>query len=78
MSVYRDRGAKGTPVASRIPPSPHMKLEPYMQNTSEPLGRSCLTGFELLRRHVALWEGEVEGRILYGPFAVVHGPTYFA
>ncbi|KAF9018765.1 hypothetical protein BDP27DRAFT_1355325 [Rhodocollybia butyracea] len=31
--------------------------------TSEPQGRSCLTGFELFMRHVALWEMEQAGEI---------------
>ncbi|KAJ3730207.1 hypothetical protein C8R42DRAFT_714913 [Lentinula raphanica] len=53
----RIKGKKGVPVFS------HAMLEGYGQITSEPLGRSCLTGFGLLMRHVALWELEVEGTI---------------
>ncbi|KAJ3837544.1 hypothetical protein F5878DRAFT_622155 [Lentinula raphanica] len=51
------KGKKGVPVFS------HAMLEGYGQITSEPLGRSCLTGFGLLMRHVALWEMEIEGTI---------------
>lgn len=67
MSVYRERGAMGASVSSAIPLFSHAMLESYTENTSEPLGRSCLTGFELLMRHVALWEAEIDGRIRYGP-----------
>ncbi|KAF8331422.1 uncharacterized protein EI90DRAFT_3198442 [Cantharellus anzutake] len=41
----------------------HAMLESYGQITSEPLWRSCLTGFSLFMRHVALWEAEVAGKI---------------
>lgn len=51
------KGKNGLPVFS------HAMLEGYGQITSEPLGRSCLTGFGLLMRHVALWELEREGII---------------
>lgn len=70
-SLYLTRGARGVHVASDIPLFSHAMLEPYSQNTSEPLGRSCLTGFELFMRHVALWEAEVDGRIRYGPLSVL-------
>ncbi|KAJ3991807.1 hypothetical protein F5050DRAFT_1898377 [Lentinula boryana] len=50
-------GKNGLPVFS------HAMLDGYRQTTSEPLGRSCLTGFGLLMRHVALWELEREGII---------------
>ncbi|KAJ3795037.1 hypothetical protein GGU11DRAFT_793730 [Lentinula aff. detonsa] len=53
----RVKGKNGLPVFS------HAMLEDYRQTTSEPLGRSCLTGFGLLMRHVALWELEREGII---------------
>ncbi|KAJ3781240.1 hypothetical protein GGU10DRAFT_299913 [Lentinula aff. detonsa] len=53
----RVKGKNGLPVFS------HAMLEDHRQNTSEPLGRSCLTGFGLLMRHVALWELEREGII---------------
>ncbi len=43
----------------------HALLESNMQRSSEPLGRSCLTGFSLFMRHVALWEEEVKGNIVY-------------
>lgn len=50
-------------VESEVPVFSHAMLEGYGQTTSEPLGRSCLTGFSLLMRHVALWEEEVAGKI---------------
>ncbi|KAJ7285588.1 hypothetical protein C8J57DRAFT_641477 [Mycena rebaudengoi] len=52
------------PVQSDKPVFSHAMLESYAQVTSEPLGRSCLTGFSLLMRHVALWEQEIEGKIV--------------
>ena len=52
------------PVKSDKPVFSHAMLESYAQVTSEPLGRSCLTGFSLLMRHVALWEEEVNGNIM--------------
>ncbi|KAJ7578019.1 hypothetical protein C8J56DRAFT_364210 [Mycena floridula] len=42
----------------------HAMLESYTQVTSEPLGSSCLTGFSLFMRHVALWEAESKGEIV--------------
>ncbi|PBK72559.1 hypothetical protein ARMSODRAFT_1016511 [Armillaria solidipes] len=42
----------------------HALLESNVQRSSEPLGRSCLTGFSLFMRHVALWEEEVKGNIV--------------
>ncbi|KAF9069165.1 hypothetical protein BDP27DRAFT_1402854 [Rhodocollybia butyracea] len=53
----RVEGKNGLPVFS------HAMLEGYGQITSEPLGRSSLTGFGLLMRHVALWEMERAGEI---------------
>ncbi|KAJ3816571.1 hypothetical protein F5880DRAFT_1619170, partial [Lentinula raphanica] len=44
----------------------HDMLEGYGQITSEPLGRSCLTGLHLLMRHVALWEMDQRGEIKLG------------
>lgn len=67
MSVYHKRGVMGARVSSAIPLFSHAMLESYTENTSEPLGRSCLTSFELLMRHVALWEAEIDGRIRYDP-----------
>jgi hypothetical protein len=52
-------------VQSDKPVFSHAMLESYHQITSEPLWRSCLTGFSLLMRHVALWEQEVAGKIVY-------------
>ncbi|PBK64475.1 hypothetical protein ARMSODRAFT_1087899 [Armillaria solidipes] len=49
---------------SAIPVFTHALLESNMQRSSEPLGRSCLTGFSLFMRHVALWEEEVKGKIV--------------
>ncbi|KAE9405412.1 hypothetical protein BT96DRAFT_972558 [Gymnopus androsaceus JB14] len=51
------------PSKDGVPVFSHAMLEGYGQITSEPLGRSCLTGFALLMRHVALWELEKEGKI---------------
>ncbi|KAK0225165.1 hypothetical protein EDD85DRAFT_980515 [Armillaria nabsnona] len=48
---------------STLPVFTHALLESNMQRSSEPLGRSCLTGFSLFMRHVALWEEEVKGKI---------------
>lgn len=53
-----------TKVKSKKPVVFHGTLESYAQVTSEPLGRSCLTGFTLFMRHVALWEQEVAGNIV--------------
>ncbi|KAK7057988.1 hypothetical protein R3P38DRAFT_3253024 [Favolaschia claudopus] len=41
----------------------HVDLDNKHQLSSEPQGRSCLTGFSLLMRHVALWEIEKTGEI---------------
>ena len=48
---------------SKLPVFSHAMLESYKQRSSEPLGKSCLTGFSLFMRHVALWEEEVKGKI---------------
>ncbi|KAJ3752869.1 hypothetical protein EV360DRAFT_88328 [Lentinula raphanica] len=55
----RMEGKNGLPMFS------HALLERYGQITSEApkRGRSCLTGFSLLMRHVALWEMEIAGTI---------------
>lgn len=53
------------PILSDKPVFSHAMLESYAQVTSEPLGRSCLTGFPLFMRHVALWEEEAKGDIVY-------------
>jgi hypothetical protein len=50
-------------VDSDKPVFSHAMLESYAQVSSEPLGRSCLTGFPLFMRHVALWETEAKGEI---------------
>ncbi|PVF98264.1 hypothetical protein CPB86DRAFT_797412 [Serendipita vermifera] len=41
----------------------HAQLDTVGQCSSEPLRRSCLTGFELFYRHVCLWEAEQAGQI---------------
>ncbi|KAL1691218.1 hypothetical protein GGG16DRAFT_54122, partial [Schizophyllum commune] len=51
-------------VESSKPVFTHAMLESRGQRTSEPLMRSCLTGFSLLMRHVALWEEEVRGKVV--------------
>ncbi|KAF9458022.1 hypothetical protein BDZ94DRAFT_1227060 [Collybia nuda] len=61
--LYLTRRAMGAKLVREIPLFSNAMLEPYSQNTSEPLGQSCLTSFELFMRHVALWEAEVDGRI---------------
>ncbi|KAK0458461.1 uncharacterized protein EV420DRAFT_1542382 [Desarmillaria tabescens] len=59
-------GQKFQPIKtnSTVPVFTHALLESNMQRSSEPLGRSCLTGFSLFMRHVALWEEEVKGKIM--------------
>ncbi|KAF9516903.1 hypothetical protein BS47DRAFT_1359908 [Hydnum rufescens UP504] len=42
----------------------HDMLEERSQKTSEPSDRSCLSGFELLMRHVELWREKVRGNII--------------
>jgi hypothetical protein len=51
-------------IKSDKPVVSHAMLESYAQVTSEPLGRSCLTGFTLLMRHAALWEEAVAGNVV--------------
>lgn len=41
----------------------HAMLEERSIVTAEPGGRSCLTSFELLMRHVELWREKVRGHI---------------
>lgn len=53
------------PIESAKPVFSHAMLESRIQRTKEPLGRSCLTSFSLLMRHVALWEEEVKGNIVW-------------
>ncbi|KAJ7452656.1 hypothetical protein FB451DRAFT_1100774 [Mycena latifolia] len=43
----------------------HLDLENRHQASSEPLGRSCLTGLSLFMRHVALWEMEQRDELVY-------------
>ncbi|KAJ7164504.1 hypothetical protein C8R46DRAFT_1099739 [Mycena filopes] len=42
----------------------HRDLENGHQVSAEPQGRSCLTGFSLFMRHVALWDLEQSGELL--------------
>lgn len=50
----------------------HAMLEERCISSSEPGDRSCLTGFELLMRHVELWREKVRGHIAYvGTLATV-------
>ncbi|KAJ6605404.1 hypothetical protein DFH09DRAFT_1067677 [Mycena vulgaris] len=59
-------------VITEVLPSPgrwdelvsHLDLENRHQTSSEPQERSCLTGFSLFMRHVALWEMEQRGEIV--------------
>jgi hypothetical protein len=46
-----------------IPIFTHALLDTIDQVSTEPLRRSCLTGFELFFRHVALWEAEQQERL---------------
>ncbi|KAJ6505774.1 hypothetical protein C8R47DRAFT_1315955 [Mycena vitilis] len=41
----------------------HLDLENKHQLSAEPGGRSCLTGFTLFMRHVALWDMEQSGAV---------------
>lgn len=61
---WPDRAQQFPAIKSDIPVFSHAMLESNMQRSSEPLGRSCLTGFSLLMRHVALWVEEVKGKIV--------------
>ena len=72
LDKYLRIGTKNSPfhwpnkypsVDSDKPVFSHAMLESYAQVSSEPLGRSCLTGFSLFMRHVALWEAEAKGEI---------------
>lgn len=65
LSYYEDSpNSKRKPdIQTDLPVFTHTLLEPRLQNTAEMPGRSCLTGFALLMRHVALWEAEAEGKI---------------
>jgi hypothetical protein len=49
----------------------HLDLENKHQLSSEPQGRSCLTGFSLFMRHVTLWDLEQKGKIVYVPFNLI-------
>ena len=50
-----------------LPVLSHALLDTDEQNSIEPLRRSCLTGFELFYRHVALWEAQEQGRLTIRP-----------
>lgn len=53
----RSRWQRGRPTFN------YGELEEPSQTTSEPRKRSCLSGFELLMRHVELWREKVRGNI---------------
>ncbi|KAJ7193424.1 hypothetical protein GGX14DRAFT_546277 [Mycena pura] len=42
----------------------HIDLENGDQYSSEPQGQSCLSGFSLFMRHIALWEMERRGEVM--------------
>ncbi|KDQ15117.1 hypothetical protein BOTBODRAFT_32093 [Botryobasidium botryosum FD-172 SS1] len=49
---------------SQLPVITHAMVDGRVPGTADPGGRSCLTGFTLFMRHVALWEAEVAGKIV--------------
>ncbi|KAG8831070.1 hypothetical protein FRC17_003735 [Serendipita sp. 399] len=51
----------------RVPIFTHALFDTLGQNSTEPLRRSCLTGFELLYRHVGLFEAEAAGKCVIEP-----------
>lgn len=53
----------------------HAHLENKHQLSTEPQNRSCLTGFGLFMRHVALWEMERGGEIEYVPRPLASAPN---
>ncbi|KAJ7473946.1 hypothetical protein FB451DRAFT_1466358 [Mycena latifolia] len=57
----RSRAWTETVVGECSQPISHRDLENKHQLSAEPLGRSCLTGFSLFMRHVALWEMAQDG-----------------
>ncbi|PVF98266.1 hypothetical protein CPB86DRAFT_362005 [Serendipita vermifera] len=62
IGVYSSAEAKPIPPKDK-PVFTHALLDTLEQDSSEPLRRSCLTGFELFYRHVCLWEAEQEGKV---------------
>jgi hypothetical protein len=60
--TYSRRNEDPRPIPDK-PVFTHALLDTRDQKTSEPLRRSCLTGFELFYRHVALWEAEQDGKL---------------
>ncbi|KIY61451.1 hypothetical protein CYLTODRAFT_495250 [Cylindrobasidium torrendii FP15055 ss-10] len=50
-------------IGGTLPRIAHSDLDHYMQH-SPGSGQSCLNGFSLLMRHVALWEEEAKGNVL--------------
>lgn len=62
-----DQNSKSKQGQKRLPVLSHALLDTDEQITSEPLRRGCLTGFELLYRHVALWEAQEQGRLIIRP-----------
>ncbi|KAG8831072.1 hypothetical protein FRC17_003737 [Serendipita sp. 399] len=51
----------------RVPIFTHALFDTLGQNSNEPLGRSCLTGFELFCRHVELFNAEAAGDCVIEP-----------
>jgi hypothetical protein len=62
MGFTKWKGSSLRPITDK-PIFTHALMDTLAQKTSEPLRRSCLTGFELFYRHVALWEAEQDGKL---------------
>ncbi|KAF8300426.1 hypothetical protein DL93DRAFT_577129 [Clavulina sp. PMI_390] len=60
---YKSRHAANWRNDQDLPEFYHGILEERGMTTSEPGERSCLTSYELLMRHVALWKEKVKGHI---------------
>ncbi|KAG8866815.1 hypothetical protein FRC20_007474 [Serendipita sp. 405] len=52
---------------NNVPVFTHTLFDTVAQASSEPLNRSCLTGFELFYRHVGLFEAEAAGKCVIEP-----------
>ncbi|KDQ16983.1 hypothetical protein BOTBODRAFT_172592 [Botryobasidium botryosum FD-172 SS1] len=64
LSYFESSPHYTTISTSHLPVFTHAMLEGRTQNTADPSGRSCLSGFTLFVRHVALWEAEAAGEIV--------------
>lgn len=67
---YVESAGDGSPLHPKTDNKPiftHALLDTRAQVSSEPLRRSCLTGFHLFYRHVALWEAAQAGRLHIQP-----------